>query len=412
MSEIVHTRHEKLSIRQLAEKQLAERTPVDFESLTQDGMRRVIHELEVHQVELETQNRQLEETQREAELSRSRYRHLYESAPIGYLTLDSDGMIVLGNLCAADLLHLPPSQLLGRALSSFIAATHQDRWHFARRALMESGERRSLELAFLLDDGSALDVGLTASGQVDSDGTINLGMLDMTELRSSERALRKAAVAVSLAEQHERRKLATDLHDDAGQLISLASIKLHVLANAVSGDWKSQFADLSELLAHARQRITSLSFQMSPPLLHDVGLLAATRWLAEDLAQNYQLAVTVAESPEIALDEVTRITFFQAIRELLINVKKHAGVDKARVQVWREGVMVRASVEDRGVGFASDVGRSSFGPPDGRVGFGLLALRERLGQLGGTLDVGSGIDGSGSRIVVSLPLTEIEGDLR
>lgn len=410
MSEIAKNPRKKPSIRQLAEKRLAGRAPADLANLTPDEVRRIVHELEVHQVELEIQNQQLEENQREAELSRGRYQHLYESAPIGYLTLDRDGTIVSANLCAADLLTLPRTQLLGRKLSSFVAAAHQDRWHFARRALVESAERRSLELALVLDDGSALDVGLTAAGRMDSDGTINLGMLDMTDLRSSERALRKAAAAVSLAEQHERRKLASDLHDDAGQLISLASIKLRVLANAVGGDWKSDFAELSELLAHARHQITSLSFQMSPPLLHDVGLMAATRWLAEDLEHSYGLAVTVVDGPELPLDEVTRITLFQAIRELLINVKKHSKVDAASVQVWRDGVMVRVAVEDRGIGLGFDRERGTFGRPQDRTGFGLLALRERLKNLGGSLEVGSCLDGSGTRIVISMPLPSTKGD--
>ena len=412
MTEVVRNPRKKPRIRQLAENQLAGRAPADLESLTPDDIRRIVHEFEVHQIELEIQNQQLEEHQREVELSRRLYQHLYESAPIGYLTLDSEGAIVSANPCATELLRLSHTQILGRKLSSFVAAAHQDRWHFARSSLLNSGERRSLELAFLLDDATTLDVGLTASGQPEADGKIDLGMLDMTELRRTERALRKAAAAVSLAEQHERRKLASELHDDAGQLISLAAIKLRVLANAVSSDCQREFSELSELLAHARQRISSLSFQMSPPLLHDVGLMAATRWLAEDLEQSYGLVVTIVDGTEIPLDEVTRITLFRAVRELLINVKKHAAVDKARVQIWREGVMVRVAVEDGGVGFGSDVGRSSFGRPDGRGGFGLLALRERLGQLGGTLEVNSGMDGSGSRVVISLPLTQIEGVAR
>jgi PAS domain S-box-containing protein len=412
LSEAVQKPRKTPSIRQLAERKLAGGSAVALDHLTPDEIRRVVHELEVHQVELEIQNQQLEEAQREAELSRSRYQHLYESAPIGYLTLDSDGSIVSANLCAAELLKVPRSRLLGRKLSTFVASAHQDRWHFARRALIESGERRSLELALVLDDGTNLEIGLTASRQLDSHETVNLGILDMTDLRNSERALRKAASAASLAEQHERRKLAAELHDDAGQLISLASIKLRLLAGATGGDRERKVAELSDLLTQARIRITSLSFQMSPPLLHDVGLMSATRWLAEDLERSYGLLVTVVESPEIALDEVTRSTLFQAIRELLINVKKHASVDTARVQVWKEGAMVRVAVEDGGTGFDSDLHRENLGRPDGRGGFGLLALRERLAQLGGTLSVGTGFDGAGTRVVVSLPLTPIQGDLR
>lgn len=410
MSDRVRVRRKVPSIRQLAEEKLAATTTLALENMTPDEIRRVVHELEVHQVELEIQNQQLEEAQREAELSKERYRHLYESAPIGYLTLDADGVVLLANLCAAKMLRVPRTKLVGRKLASLVAAAHQDRWHFARRALVENGERRTLELSLELDDGTPLEVGLTAADQGNPSGHINLGMLDMTDLRRSERALRKAATAAALAEQHERRKLASDLHDDAGQLIALASIKLRALTTRLKGDPARELAELSGLLDQTRQRITSLSFQMSPPLLHDIGLIAAVRWLAEDVERNYGLAVTVVDGPEPPLDEVTRITLFQAIRELLINVKKHSKVDAASVQVWRDGVMVRVAVEDRGIGLGFDRERGTFGRPQDRTGFGLLALRERLKNLGGSLEVGSCLDGSGTRIVISMPLPSTKGD--
>jgi len=406
MSGRPRTSRRSRSIRQLAESKLAGGAAVDLEKLTPDEIRGFVHELEVHRVELEIQNQQLAEAQLAAEESKERYRQLYESAPIGYLTLDPDGAIVAANLCATELLGLPRSRLLGRKLSSFVAEGHQDRWHFARRALAESGERRSLELEFELDDGSTLDTQLVSSGRLEASGTLNLALLDVTELRGAERALRRAASAASLAEQQERGKLASDLHDDAGQLLSLASLKLRALADAVTGERDSQFRELAEILAEARRRITSLSFQLSPPLLHDVGLVAATRWLAEDLERRYGLAVRVAESEELALDDVARVTLFRAIRELLINVRRHAGVDRARVQIWREGVMARIAVEDRGIGFGRDASGESFGrgATASRGGFGLLALRERLGQLGGTLAIGAGPGGAGSRVVASVPL--------
>jgi signal transduction histidine kinase len=143
--------------------------------------------------------------------------------------------------------------------------------------------------------------------------------------------------------------------------------------------------------------MTSLIFQLSPPLLHDVGLVAATRWLAEDMGRRYGLVVSVADNEELALDETTRITLFRAIRELLINVKRHAGVNRARVRIWSDGLMARVSVEEAGVGF----GRA---PASKGTSFGLLALHERLGQLGGTLVIGSGPGGTGSCVVASAPL--------
>jgi len=137
--------------------------------------------------------------------------------------------------------------------------------------------------------------------------------------------------------------------------------------------------------------------------------VAATRWLAEDIERSFGLEVTVEESPELSLDEVTRVTLFRAIRELLINVTKHAGVGTARVLLWRDGVQMRVSVEDSGVGFGRDASQNSFGRHAGRGGFGLLALRERLLRLGGTLAIGPGQDGVGSRVVVSVPCAVREG---
>jgi signal transduction histidine kinase len=137
-----------------------------------------------------------------------------------------------------------------------------------------------------------------------------------------------------------------------------------------------------------------LSFQLSPPLLHDLGLVAATRWLAEDLEHRYGLAVEVAAEQEVVTNEATRITLFRAIRELLINTSKHSGMSEARVRISRAGPALQIAVEDDGVGFTRDSGRG---------GFGLTALQERIEQLGGTIAFGSGSDGRGSRVILRVP---------
>jgi len=394
-------RKARSSIRRLAERRLAAGTAVDIDDLTAEEIRNFVHELEVHRIELAIQNEQLAEAQATAETAMERYRDLYESAPIGYLTLDLEGVIVTVNLVASELLGAPRAQLIGQKISSFVAKEHQDDWHFARRTLSESTTRRSIEIELALPDGSTRQTQLVSSGHLDAQGKLSLAVLDVTELRSAEHALRKAASEVSLTEQRERRKLAADLHDDAGQLLSLASLKLRALADVVADGRYGPFEELAELITEARRRITSLSFQLSPPLLHDVGLVAAARWLAEDLERCYGLSVHVAEGEELALDEAESVTLFRALRELLINVTKHAAVDRARVEIWRDGPMARVAIEDAGVGFGRTAG--------GEGGFGLLALRERLGQLGGTLAIGPGPRGVGSRVVASVPLKTQEG---
>ena len=376
---------------------MATQKPAALDHMTPDEIGALVHELEIHKVELEIQNEQLTETQHTLEQAKERYRRLYESAPIGYLTLNSEAVIVDANLTASVLLRQPHARLIGRKLSRFVAPAHQDRWHLERRMLAQSRERRSLELDFVLPDGSSLHAQLVGSGALekgDEAGTLRLGLLDVTELRSLARALRAAAVATSFAEERERRSLASDLHDDAGQLLTLASLKLRALADSLGHRSADEIRDLVELLAETRRRISTLSFELSPPLLHDVGLVAAAAWLAESKQRRYGLAVHVAKGEELVLDEATRVTLFRALRELLVNAAKHAGVAEAHVRIWRDGEVARVSVEDAGVGF----------DPEARhQGFGLLAMRDRVGQMGGSVEIESAV-GSGTRIVVSVPV--------
>ena len=390
-------------LRQLAEHRVATKRAVALDDMTPEEIRALVHELEIHKVELEIQNQQLTESQLTLEQSKERYRRLYESAPIGYLTLNSEAVIVETNLTASVLLRQPRSRLIGRKLSRFVAPAHQDRWHLERRMLAQGTERRSLELDFVLPDGSALHAQLVGSGALekgDAAGTLRLGLLDVTELRSLGRALREAAVATSLAEQRERRALASDLHDDAGQLLTLASLKLRALADALGGRSAGEVWELEELLAETRRRVSSLSFELSPPLLHDVGLVAAAEWLAERKQQRYGLRVRVAKAEELVLDEATRVTLFRALRELLVNVAKHAGAGEAHVHIWHDGVLARVSVEDFGVGFD---------PQARHEGFGLLALRDRVAQMGGSVEIESAV-GSGTRVVVSVPVASRDAD--
>ena len=393
------------SLRVLAEHRMAKRAPVDLERLTLDEAQAVIHELEVHKIELKIQNEQLLESQRAAESSNERFRRLYDSAPSGYLTLDSDGMIVEANRSISVILKTPRPQLIGRKLSAYVTPFCQDRWHLARRDLIEGRTRMDLTLEIVSADGSAVDLQVVGTSSAATDATpreIHLVLIDVTELRRTERALQAAVAAATLAEERERRKLAADLHDDAGQLLSLASIKLHALGEAREVERGARTVELEDLLVEIRRRISTLSFQLSPPLLHDVGLIAAVQWLAEDLESSHGLSVKIIEEHQLELDENARVTFYRAIRELLFNVVKHAGVKEARVRVSREGGMARIAVEDGGVGMP---------PRAKRHGFGLLALRERLEQLGGSLETRT-TPGSGTTVAVSLPIGSSRRDLQ
>lgn len=384
------------SLRGEAEHRLPETEHTDLEDLTPEQIQSLVYELEVHKLELQLQNEQLLEAQRAAEASNERFRRLYDSAPIGFLTLDLDGLIAEANLSACQILKTPHSRLIGGRLSAFVAAHCQDRWHLARRDLTGGRTRLDLTLDIVSAEGQAIDVqivGMSTGSRSVGPRKIQLALIDVTELRRTERALQAAVAAATLAEEKERRKLAADLHDDAGQLLSLASMKLRALADADEPQQGASFAELEHLLREARSRVSSLSFQLSPPLLHDVGLIAALQWLADNMEESHGLDVTIVEEQEIELDESGRVTLYRAVRELLLNVVKHAGVKEARVTLSKEGNVARVSVEDAGFGMP---------PSSRRSGFGLLALRERVESMGGSLET-RGTPGHGTTVVVRLP---------
>lgn len=396
MNSVEHGRLRSTAVRRLARGELEDGGNIDLEDLTHDDIRALVHELEVHRIELKAQNQLLVEAHRAAESSLALYRELYDSVPVGYVTLDPEGTIQRTNLAAADLLGIPRDHLVGRKLSDFVDRAHQDTWYFVRRVLAAGeGTRRNFEIEFIRDDETRLDTQVVTSGSSLRNGEGDLALVDVTELRRTERSLRYAASEVSLVEQRERRNLASDIHDNAGQLLSLASIKLRRLYELAPPDLGASLQELSGLLTETRQRITSLSFQLSPPLLHDVGLVAALHWLAEDMERPYGLSVEIVEGEELPIEEISRITLYRAARELLINAAKHSGKRQARVWLWRDESMLHLAVEDDGVGFSPEIEK---------CGFGLIALRDRFQQLGGNCVLGAGATGKGARVEVSLPL--------
>jgi len=221
---------------------------------------------------------------------------------------------------------------------------------------------------------------------------------DLSEQKRLQNQLRSAASEAALTQEQERRKLAVDLHDGLGQLLVLTSMKLGMLRSAAEAfGLDQQVREVERIVAEAHERTSSLSFQLSPPVLHDVGLLAAAQWLAENMERRFGLRVTLEDDGQRQLlDEATRITLFRGLSEALLNVVKHARADKACVRLWREDQCMRIAVEDEGIGFdpSADTG-----------GFGLFSVRERLRHLGGSLEIESA-PGDGTRIVLTGPIAD------
>jgi PAS domain S-box-containing protein len=298
-------------------------------------------------------------------------------------------------------------ELLGEPVDRIVPPEHRSQQHeFAARC--KRGEKvRNVEGWREAKSGELIPVLLTFSlltgEEGESEGIVTIAK-DLTEQKRLEEQLRAAAGEAAMAEERERRNLAVDLHDGVGQLLGLTSMKLGALRTSVSSfGLDPMVRELEQILIDVQRSISSLVFQLSPPTLHDVGLVAAAQSLAEDMQRRFGLHVTLEEEGERKfLDEATRITLFRALREILVNVAKHAETEEANVRfAWRDR-RLEITVEDDGVGFDAATPTS---------GYGLFSVRERLNRLGGSMEIESS-PGEGARIVLVAPLAaaDEEGD--
>lgn len=347
-------------------------------------------------------NKQLREeikirTQVEAALRRMSMVFMDSTAPI--VIHDLSGRITDCNAEVERTYGWTREELLGQPFGKLVPRESRAKQHDLVARCRRGEGVRNAESLRQTKSGQQIPVLLTFSLLTDVKGdpfAIASIAKDLSEQKRLQHQLQAAASEAALAEERERRSLASDLHDGLGQLLALTGIKLGSLRDSGKAFGLDQrVREVEEIIAQAHDRTRRLSFQLSPPILHDPDFVAAAQWLADDMEARFGLQVTVQDDGQRkVLDEGIHLTLFRGLSELLLNVAKHAGDDKARVRVWREDGLIRVSVEDDGAGF--DAGA------DGG-GFGLLSIRERLNHLGGSLEIHSAPD-QGTRIVMTGPI--------
>ena len=369
---------------------------------------RLLHELQVHQVELEMQNAELRHARDEAEKSFEKYTDLFEFAPVGYFTLDRDAVIRAANLTGAGLLGIERSGLIGRRFGQFVAAADRAVFALLLGSTFAVRSKQACEVA-LLNRGKPPFFVLIDAVVADSELECRIALVDITERRQAEESLREnqeqlcaLTAEISITEERERRRIASELHDQIGQVLVFMRIKLDALHRKVeSPEQAGEIRQIIGAVEKTIQEVSSLTFQISPPLLYEIGLEAALEWLCEWAQENYRLQVDFHDDrqPKV-LSEENRSTLFQVIRELLINVAKHSKAKKAVITVKKGGGSLVLQVEDDGVGF--DVTKVAIKRKN-HSGFGLFNIRQRIGRLRGDFRVESEI-GRGTLVTIAVPL--------
>ncbi len=226
---------------------------------------------------------------------------------------------------------------------------------------------------------------------------------ELAEQRADQ--LRRLAGALTQAEQRERRRLASTLHDHLQQLLAASRLRISLFKKSnTDGEHMDLIEEADQFLKLSIEQARSLSLELSPPILYEAGLEAGLRWLAGWIESRHKLHVTIHTTTEIPRLEHDREAFlFTTAKELLFNVSKHAGTDEAAVTLEaRPDKSFALTVEDQGNGF--DL--AQLDEVDEELEhFGLLSIRERVSGLGGQFDVASE-PGKGTRVTIVVPCSD------
>ncbi|MBC7839935.1 MAG: response regulator [Nitrospiraceae bacterium] len=206
------------------------------------------------------------------------------------------------------------------------------------------------------------------------------------ELATSYARLRALATDLTIAEQTERRRLATELHDYLSQMLVVARMKVgQLLRQDHDEDVRITLQEADQLLHQSLDYTRTLVSELTPQALYERGLSAALRWLGDQMRRQQILTVEISlDTPELPLPEADAVLLFHSIRELLFNVLKHGQTDRASVLMSYDQDVLSITVSDHGCGFHVSGLRE-----DGSDRFGLLSVRERMIALGGSFDLQS-----------------------
>jgi len=223
------------------------------------------------------------------------------------------------------------------------------------------------------------------------------------KLLEYQKQLQSLTSKVSLIEENEKRRVASELHDGIGQPLALTKIKLGILNKNLSSE--KNRATIKEIIQLIEQTITetrTLTFQLSPPILYELGLTQAIIWLIDEFRKNHNINITFSDDgSEKPFDNSTRFFLFQAVRELLVNIVKHSRSDSADLSISSTNRQLKIIIKDYGAGFST---------LDTENGFGLFNIRERMKQINGSFEIIS-FPGKGTSVLITVPLKKENNSL-
>lgn len=267
-------------------------------------------------------------------------------------------------------------------------------------------------VAFLL--AAILVVAIGEAGRTEAIGLRNAaGELEekvqerTAELDRSNQSLRELTAHLMNLQDEERRRIARELHDNAGQALAALAINLDTVAQDIQQVVKTagRVADSASIVQQMSADIRTMSYLLHPPLLDDMGLESALKWYVDGFTERSKIAVELKCDEDLGrLSRETETAVFRIVQECLTNIHRHSGSSTATIRIMQRDDQLCIDVADHGKGIAPEAKEQM--ESGGTPGVGVRGMRERVRQLGGRLEVHSDGIGTGTRISMRLPVTD------
>ena len=355
-----------------------------------------------------TQQKRSEEALRRSE---AEFRIIFENAPIGMVLVDPSGYPLRSNRTLQTMLGYSHEEL---ATVTFAHVTHPEDVtldsSLFRDVVDGKIDRYQIKKRYIRKNGDVCWARLTVSGPRKQDGSSQycVAMIeDITSQEIAEQSIRELSTRMLRVQEEEQRRIARELHDSTAQEITALTLNLGALRISEGELPEKARKQISESLTLAKRigrEIRTFSYLLHPPMLNELGLWAALRLFVAEFRERSGLRVNLHISSALdgtRLDPGREMTLFRFVQEALANIHRHSGSKTASVDIQLHNRWIKASVMDTGRGIPPRILRDMQSAEGRMGGVGIPGMKERIGQVGGHLEIQS--YSRGTTITVTLP---------
>jgi PAS domain S-box-containing protein len=338
--------------------------------------------------------------------SEERYRELFENARDAIYVHDLDGRYISINHAAEQLSGYTREEIIGHSFTEFISTEHLNnvRDNFCGK-LAKKGET-TYEVDVIAKDGRRVPVEVSSRAIYENGVIVGVQgtARDITDRKQAQDALQMFSRQLIEAQEEERRRIARELHDQIGQVLTAVKMNLHTVQRMCNGAEAGAYVkDNIEAVDEALRLVRDLSVDLRPPLLDDLGLVTALRWYVDRYAKRTGLVANVIIELKDQNERFSReleTASFRIAQEALTNVVRHARATAVALRLKKDDELLVLSVRDDGVGFDPEALRRR---APRAVTLGLLGMQERAHAAGGVVEINSQIS-KGTEIRLKLPV--------